>query len=99
MSRNIVSKVESAARPVVTGTSVMITSPAETSAIANMPCPPYLHGTEIETWRDWEMEKSKERRGVRPDRVRKWKEARRYGRAAGEQRDTRLHTLASHGRM
>jgi hypothetical protein len=51
--------VESAARPVVTGTSVMITSPAETSAIANMPCPPYLHGTE----RDREMEKSKERRG------------------------------------
>ena len=49
MSRNIVSNVESAARPVVTGTSVMITSPAETSAIANMPCPPYLHGTE--RWR------------------------------------------------
>ena len=59
MSRNIVSNVESAARPVVTGTSVMITSPAETSAIANMPCPPYLHGTE----RDRKMEKSKERRG------------------------------------
>ena len=63
MSLNIVSKVESAARPVVTGTSVMITSPAETSAIANMPCPPYLHGTVIETWRDREKEESKERRG------------------------------------